>query len=207
MARTARQDPRVNPVRREESAPSDPGAPLARKGNRVTQWSSTTTAASWMHTRALQVPQGRRARRALQAQRESWACQVHLDWMEKRVPKELRVTKAVRGSQDRKERREKWAYRVHREQMGQKERKETPDHRVCRTTTSSRSQDRPDCPAPWVLQESRGLKAWMVQREKKVTAVRRGSAATQAQLVSLVPQGSLAYPVPKEKRESQESRD
>lgn len=25
-------------------------------------------------------------------------------------------------------------------------------------------------------------RAWMVQREKKVTAVRRGSAATQAQL-------------------------
>lgn len=31
-----------------------------------------------------------------------------------RVPKELRVTKAAQGLQDKKERREKWAYRAHR---------------------------------------------------------------------------------------------
>lgn len=127
--------------------------------------------------------------------------------MAKRVPKELRVTKAAQGLQDKKERREKWAYRAHQEQMGQKETKETLDRRVCRITISSRSQDPPDCPAPWVLQESRGLKAWMVPRERRGIVVRRGSTATQDQLVSLVPQGSLAYLVPKERRESRGSQD
>lgn len=127
--------------------------------------------------------------------------------MAKRVPKELRVTKAAQGSRDRKERREKWAYRVHREQMGQKETKETLDRHVCRITTSSRSQDPPDCPAPWVLQESRGLKAWMVPREKRGIAATRGSTATRDRLVSLVPPGSSAYPVPKERRESRGSQD
>lgn len=163
-----------------------------------------------MRSRVHQVPQGHRAPKALQVPRESWACQVHLEWTVKRVPKEQRVTRAAWGSWGRKERQEKWAQQVPREQKGQKEtkeKKETLGHHVYRIIISYLSLDPPDYLALWVLQESKGLKVWMVQREKKVTVVKRGTKVTPDLLVSRVLQGSLVYLVPKEKRESQGSQD